>query len=117
MMYRLHELLVLCIFFLNTILFCASEIHRAKTHGGKSVPYPSGEIPLTTSDVTESRLPDDVGEKLGDKSGWDDEFYVQAWICSIVASMLVGTAGIFPLLLPIHEGPDLQKGGRCFAQN
>ncbi|XP_072026129.1 zinc transporter ZIP13-like [Amphiura filiformis] len=114
-MHYLHQLLLLCIFFFASVQFSESEIHRAKTHGGKSFSYPSGEIPVSTSSgdgsgSTESRSTGATGDKLGEKSGWRDEHYVQAWVCSIVASLVVGMAGIFPLLLPIQEGPDLQKG-------
>ncbi len=118
-MYFLHHLVVLSIFFLALVQFSGSEIHRAKTHGGKSSSIPSGEIPVSTrndgSGSTESRFAVDSGDGLAERSGWllsRDDRYIQAWICSVVASIVVGMAGIFPLLLPIQEGPDLQKGGK-----
>lgn len=111
-MFQLHCILIICLLGLLSSPFAGSEIHRAvRKTGGKTSTYTAGEIPGLGSDgSTESITPDNYGDNFDHSGGGEEDNYLQAWVCSIVASLIVGMAGIFPLLLPIEAGPDLQTG-------
>ncbi|XP_038046234.1 zinc transporter ZIP13-like [Patiria miniata] len=101
-------LAVLGVLLLLSRLASCADIHRAKTHTGKVSPYPGreksnvdGEAVVVSDDASGSFSEFETESKPGG---------LEAWVCALLATILVGMTGIFPLLLPIDIGPDVQNG-------
>ncbi|XP_022098248.1 zinc transporter ZIP13-like [Acanthaster planci] len=104
---------VLVVFLLLSPL-ASCDIHRAKTHTGKVSPYPTSQLRANRekSNVNGEAVvvSDDEGELFSEFKTESEAKGLEAWVCALLATVLVGMTGIFPLLLPIDIGPDVQNG-------
>lgn len=79
------------------IALTRQEIHRAKANSPKSAAK-LGKEKVGYMDAAEVML----------------ELKLEVWVYSVIASILVGLSGIFPLLvIPMEAGPALKHGGNA----
>ncbi|XP_071948597.1 zinc transporter ZIP13-like [Antedon mediterranea] len=116
MMMLLCNQRLLLVLFLSTTFFCAKcEIHRVKPHSSKRI-QPFKERRHEERSATEHRVTVQEDEHVG-RNDEDKISHTESCVYALIATILVGLSGVFPLLLPfdtshIKEGKE-GAGFRC----
>lgn len=80
------------------IALTRQEIHRAKANSPKSA----------------AKLGKEKVDYLDAAAEVMQDLKLEVWVYSVIASILVGLSGIFPLLvIPMEAGPALKHGGNA----
>ena len=86
------------IIFMLMIALTRQEIHRAKANSPKSA----------------AKLGKEKVDYLDAAAEVMQDLKLEVWVYSVIASILVGLSGIFPLLvIPMEAGPALKHGGNA----